>query len=142
MQARVSARDAWTRSLPLPLPFPLSRPHSLVICSKQYSNNPCPVPKHERSTLTPPNPQVSASKDNTDMIALLLEHGANVHALPSHIPGRPSSIPADSLPRGDSPLHYAAINGSVEACDQLLSLGAAVDRYFLRILGAFLSVWE
>lgn len=55
---------------------------------------------------------------------VLLDHGANVHGLPHG-----EELDEEGrLPRGDSPLHYAAINGSVPCVQMLLALDADVNR--------------
>ena len=55
---------------------------------------------------------------------VLLDHGANVHALPHG-----EELDEEGrLPRGDSPLHYSAINGSVACVDMLIALHADVNR--------------
>jgi ankyrin repeat protein len=55
---------------------------------------------------------------------ILLDHGANVHGLPHG-----EELDEEGrLPRGDSPLHYSAINGSVPCVQMLLALQADVNR--------------
>ena len=67
---------------------------------------------------------VAASKGHIEVMRALLDHGANVHALPHG-----EELDEEGrLPRGDSPLHYSAINGSLPCVDMLISLGADVNR--------------
>ena len=55
---------------------------------------------------------------------MLLDHGANVHGLP-----HAEDLDEEGrLPRGDSPLHYAAINGSLPCVQMLLALNGDVNR--------------
>jgi len=55
---------------------------------------------------------------------VLLDHGANVHALPHG-----EELDEEGrLPRGDSPLHYSAINGSLACVEMLIALHADVNR--------------
>ena len=55
---------------------------------------------------------------------ILLDHGANVHGLPHG-----EELDEEGrLPRGDSPLHYSAINGSLPCVEMLIALHADVNR--------------
>eukprot|EP00286_Rhodomonas_abbreviata_P014514 CAMPEP_0181328554 /NCGR_PEP_ID=MMETSP1101-20121128/22792_1 /TAXON_ID=46948 /ORGANISM="Rhodomonas abbreviata, Strain Caron Lab Isolate" /LENGTH=354 /DNA_ID=CAMNT_0023437479 /DNA_START=451 /DNA_END=1511 /DNA_ORIENTATION=+ len=79
---------------------------------------------------------VAASRGYTEVMRVLVEHGANVHGLPRwKDPKKGESISVldtweegGKLPRGDSPLHYSAMIGSVECVQMLVRLKADLNR--------------
>lgn len=79
---------------------------------------------------------VASSRGCTDVMRVLLDNGANVHGFPRWRDPRGEQSAAEldgwvdsgPKPRGDSPLHYSAMIGSVECVQMLVRLKADLNR--------------